>query len=81
MILLKNITQLEDNTVTMDCHVIDHIENQDFSLHFNPMTRKILSNLDGIDEYYAGHAVLHVYFMVNNSKGRKLTKESVAAWC
>ena len=52
MIQLNNITKNKDGTVTMDCHVIDRIENQDFSLTFNPDTREILSDMEGIDEYY-----------------------------
>ena len=80
MVLLSNITLNSDNLVSMDCHVVDHIENQDFSLVFDPVSRRILSDMDGINPYYAGHAVLHVYFMYKNRKGRELPKESVANW-
>jgi hypothetical protein len=80
MVLLRNITLINEHLVTMDCHVVDQIENQDFSLEFDPVTRKIFSNLDGIDRYYAGHAVLHVFYMYLNSNGKKLPKESIANW-
>ncbi|WP_295366109.1 hypothetical protein [uncultured Succinivibrio sp.] len=80
MIQLNNITLKANNLVSMDCHVVDQIENQDFSLEFDPVSRKIFSDLKGIDPYYAGHAVLHVYFMYKNRKGKNLPKESIANW-
>lgn len=78
MVKLRNITMHEDGTVSMDCHVIDRIKRPDFFLHFNPKTREIYSDMTDIDYYYAGHAVLHIYFLVRD--GIKLPKESTAAW-
>lgn len=78
MIQLNNITKNKDGSVSMDCHVIDRIENQDFSLTFNPDTREILSDMEGIDEYYAGHAVLHIYYRLK--AGEPLPSKALAKW-
>ncbi len=49
MVLLRNITLINEHLVTMDCHVVDQIENQDFSLEFDPVTLDILPRLKSWD--------------------------------
>lgn len=80
MVEMYDIEQVTPNKVYMKCHVIDQsIEKPDFDILFNPRTMQIYSDLTGISEYYAKHAVAHIYMTVVLNK-ETLPKKSVAVW-
>lgn len=78
MIRMTNVSVLSDGTVKMHCHVYDsRLLKPDFDLHFDPVSWKVLSSVDGLDMLYVNKAIFG--FNIKR-KENNLKEDMTYAW-
>ncbi len=64
---MRNIKR-EGSVFSMDCYVDDETEpeyKKEFFLKFDVETGEFLSDMTGVDDYYADHALFRIRFLLS----------------